>query len=42
MVDQDPTHGLRGNGEEVSPILPLDGSLIDQLEVRLVDKGSRL
>ena len=39
MVDEDPSHGLSGDAEEVGAILPLHFPLIDELEERLVDEG---
>ena len=42
MIDQDPPHRARRNGEEVRPILPRDRVRIDQPHVRLVNERRRL
>jgi hypothetical protein len=41
MIDQEPPHGVRGNREEVRPILPFDLTLVNELQVRLVDQRRR-
>jgi hypothetical protein len=38
VVDEDPPHQLRGDREEMRPVLPLHVTLIDQLQIRLVHK----
>ncbi len=42
VIDEDAPHHLRGDGEEMSAILPVDVALIEQLHVRLVDDGRGL
>ena len=42
MLEDDPPHHLSGHTEELSPILPLDPVLIDQLEEGLVDQSGGL
>ena len=37
MVDEDAPHLPRGDGEEVSAVLPRDARLIDKSEVGLVN-----
>ena len=39
MVDQDSTHDLGGNAEEVRLVLPIHLALIGEPEVCLVDEG---
>ena len=39
MVDKDAPHHVRSNRKEMCPVLPPDLSLVDQLQVRLVDKS---
>ena len=39
VVDKDAAHHVRGNRKEMRAVLPPDLSLVDQLEIRLVDKG---
>ena len=39
MVDQNMPHHLRGNAEEVCPILPVNVALIDESKISLVDEG---
>ena len=42
MVDQDSTHDLGGNAEEVRLVLPIHLALIGKPEVCLVDEGRGL
>jgi hypothetical protein len=42
VVDQDPTHHLRGHREEVIPVLPPRALLRNQPDVRLMDERRRL
>ena len=42
VIDEDAAHHLRGDGEEVAAILPVDVALIEQLQVGLVDDGGGL
>jgi hypothetical protein len=42
MVDQDSTHDLGGNAEEVRLVLPIHLALIGEPEVCLVDEGRGL
>ena len=42
MVDQDSTHDLGGNAEEVRLVLPIHLALIGEPEVCLVDEGRRV
>ena len=42
MVDEDPAHRLRGDGEEVTAVLPVHPRLVDETEIRLVDERGRL
>jgi hypothetical protein len=42
VVDENPSHQLRGDGEEVRPVLPLHAALIDELQIRLVHQRRRL
>ena len=39
MVDENPAHGLCGDPKEVAPVLPLHATLIDELQVSLVNQG---
>jgi hypothetical protein len=41
VVDENPAHRLRRNPKEVTPVLPLDTTLIDELEIGLVHEGGR-
>jgi hypothetical protein len=41
IVDEDAPHRLRGNGEIVRAVLPLDAVELGQLEPRFVDEGRR-
>ena len=36
MVNENATHGLRGNAEELRAIAPLDTTLIDETQIRFV------
>ena len=42
MIDEDPTHCLRRDPEEVGPVLPSHRPLVDELEEGLVDERRRL
>jgi hypothetical protein len=42
VLDQDPAHRFRGNGEEVRPTLPLRRAPAEQSHVGFVDDGGRL
>src|SRR5215510_8384181 len=42
VIDQDPTHDLSGDTEEMSTILPIDLALVDEPDVRLMYQGRRL
>jgi hypothetical protein len=42
MVDEDPPHHLRGDGEKMPTILPIDLALTEQLDVRLTHHCRRL
>src|SRR5215207_6612199 len=42
VVEQDASHDLRGDGEEVRAVLPVHALLVDEPEVRLVDERRRL
>jgi hypothetical protein len=42
MVDEDPSHHRRGQGQEVRPVLAGDRTLLDESDVRLVDQGRGL
>ena len=42
IVDEDATHDLRGDAEEVGAILPGGGALVDQPQIGFVDKAGRL
>ena len=42
IINQDSTHQLRRNPEELVSVLPLSFTLIDQTEVSFVHEGGRL
>ena len=42
VVDEDSSHGLGGDSEEVGPAVELGLRLVDELEVGLVDEGGGL
>jgi hypothetical protein len=42
VVDEDPPHDLRRSAEEVSAIPPINGPLVDESHVDLVDQGGWL
>ena len=42
VINQDAAHHLRGDGEELSPVLPAGAPLVHQLQVRFVQKRRRL
>ncbi len=42
MIDEDAAHERRGDGKEMSAVLPADAALVDQLLIRLVNESSRL
>ena len=42
VVDEDAPHQLGGDGEEVASVLPVDGPLAEQLQVRLIDDSGGL
>jgi hypothetical protein len=42
MIDQYPSHRLRRDPEKVRPVLPVHFALIDQFQIRLIDKSRRL
>jgi len=42
MIDEYPPHRLRCDREKVRPILPIHFALIDELQIRFVDKSGRL
>src|SRR5579863_5684560 len=42
VVDQYPSHEIGGDSEEMRAALPIDGVLLDQPQVRLMDQRSRL
>jgi hypothetical protein len=41
VVDENPSHHLRGDAEKVRAILPRDAALANQAQVRLVDERGR-
>jgi hypothetical protein len=38
MIHEDLSHGLSGNGQEVSPALPIDARLTDEFHVGFVNQ----
>jgi hypothetical protein len=42
VIDEDPTHELRGDTKEMRAVLPSNVTLIDQFEERLVNQSRRL
>src|SRR6266513_1188313 len=42
MVDQDPPHDLRSDAQKMCPASPVDGALLYQLEISLMDQSSCL
>jgi hypothetical protein len=42
VIDQDPAHDLRRNTKKMRSILPIDLALVDEPDVRLMNKGRRL
>ena len=42
MVDDNPPHQLRGDGEKMPAVLPVHRPLGEELEVGLVDDGRRV
>ena len=42
VIDQDPAHDLRRDTKKMRSILPIDLALVDEADVRLVNKGARL
>src|SRR6266496_1333564 len=42
IVDQNPPHCLRGNAKKVTPVLPVDRLLVDQLQVSLMNQRGSL
>jgi hypothetical protein len=40
--DEDPTHDLRGDTKEMSPVTPIAVALIDESQIGLVDECRRL
>ena len=42
MVDENPSHEIRRNGEEVRAILPADGLSAGQAQKRLMNERCRL
>jgi hypothetical protein len=42
MVNQDVSHHLRADGEEVGAVLPVESLLTGEFQIRLVDQCGRL
>ena len=42
MVDQDPPHDLRSDAQKMCPASPVDGALLHQLKISLMDQSSCL
>ena len=42
VIDEYSTHDVRGHGEKVSPIPPVNVTLVDESQIHLVNQGGRL
>jgi hypothetical protein len=42
VIDQNPSHDLRSDAEEMCPVLPIDVTLVDDAQIYLVHERSRL